>query len=214
MKALLIRSLSVLVLSVPAVLAPHAMAGAASDKVEVMNLRGSLVNAVFSGIDPAGCLRTDVFVTANSGTEQDLPSTQTFALAAVGIYKYDSCTNTTLLDATGSNDALAAGDFLVSGQLDKAFLVTTVTVSDLVSGSSFDVSVNVGWMGTGDIVRNHSNTNESYPGCRVINRWNGSGRDAVASGVVSDGVTNFTPGTSQYAEIGFVIDGFEIIGCA
>jgi hypothetical protein len=59
-----------------------------------------------------------------------------------------------------------------------------------------------------------SNTNEDYPGCHVINRWKGFGRDAVASGVVSDGVTDFTPGTSQYAEIGFVIDGFEIIGCA
>src|SRR5262249_10813343 len=99
-------------------------------------------------------------------------------------------------------------------QLDKASLATTVTVSDLVSGSSFDVSVNVDWAGVGDIFRSHSNTNEIYPGCHLINRWKGSGRDAVASGGVSDGVTNFTPGTSQYAEIGYVIDGFEIIGCA
>src|SRR5215475_105017 len=214
MKARLVKSLPALLLSVPAVLAPHAVADAAGGKVAVLNLRGHLVNAVFSDTEPGGCLRTDVFVTANSGTEQDLPSTQTFALAAVSIYKYDSCTNTTLLDATGSNDALAAGDFQVSAQLDKASLVATFTVSDLVSGGSFDVNVNVDWTGVSDIVRNHSNTNQIYPGCHIINRWKGSGRDAVASGVVSDGVTNFTPGTSQYAEIGYVIDGFEIIGCA
>src|SRR5215475_15598532 len=213
MKALLVKSLPVLLLSVPAALVPPAMAGAAGGNVAVMNLRGHLVNAVFSDTEPAGCLHTDVFVTADSGTEQEPPSTQAFDIAAVSIYKYDSCTNTTLLDATGSDDALAAGDFQVSAQLDKASLVATFTVSDLVSGGSFDVNVNVGWMGVGDIVRNHSNTNEIYPGCHIINRWKGSGRDAVASGVVSDGVTNFTPGTSQYAEIGFVNDGFEIIGC-
>src|SRR5215470_13803008 len=148
MKALLVKSLSVLILIVPAVLAPHAMASAASGKVAVLNLRNHLVNAVFSDTDPAGCLRTDVFVTADSGTEQDLPSTQTFALAAVSIYRYDSCTNTTLLDATGSNDTLPAGDFQVLAQLDKASLATTFTVSDLVSSSSFEVNVNVGWTGT------------------------------------------------------------------
>ena len=77
----------------------------------------------------------------------------------------------------------------------------------------FDVTVNVDWTGTGDIVRDHSNTNDTYPGCHIINRWKGSGRDANASGVVSDGVTDFTPDPSQGAEVGYVIDGFEIMGC-
>jgi hypothetical protein len=63
------------------------------------------------------------------------------------------------------------------------------------------------------VVRNHSNTNEVYPGCHIINRWKGSGRDAVATGTVSDGTTNLIPASSESAEIGVVISGFEIMGC-
>jgi hypothetical protein len=92
--------------------------------------------------------------------------------------------------------------------------LTGLTLSDLVSGRSLEVSVNVTLRGVSDITRNHENTNEIYPGCHIINRWKGSGRDAAASGAVSDGGPNFTPSISQYAEIGFVIDGSEIIGCA
>lgn len=210
----LIKSLAVLTLSVGSVLAPYSIASAASNQPFIMNLRGPLVNASFSGADPSGCIYTDVFVAANSGTDQQLPGSVTVGVASVSIYKYDSCTDTTLLDASGLKDTLGAGEFQVSEQLDWASLNTTINVSDIVSGNSFNVNVNVNWTGTGDIVRNHSNTNDIYPGCHIINRWKGSGRDAYASGIVSDGATNFTAATSQYAEIGLVISGSEIIGCA
>jgi hypothetical protein len=47
----------------------------------------------------------------------------------------------------------------------------------------------------------------------VLNRWKGSGRTADAAGTVSDGATNYTPTATHDAEIGYVIDGFEVIGC-
>ena len=214
MKRLFIVSLAAVLMSTATVLASTVGAAAAPGSRTIVNLRGPLINASFSDTDPTGCITTDVFVSSNSGIEQDLPHTDHFGVASVSIYRYNSCTGATLLDASGLNDSLAAGQLSVSQQLDRASLNTEITVSDLVTGSSFPVRVDVALTGTGEIVRDHSNTNEIYPGCHIINRWKGSGRDAVATGTVTDGSTNFTPGPSNDAEIGLVISGFEIIGCS
>jgi hypothetical protein len=210
----LIKSLAALTLGAISTLAPNGVGNAADDKtVTTMSLRGPLVDAEFTSTDPSGCVQTDVFVAANSGTEQDHPSTASVGVASVNIYQYDSCTGTTLLQAVGLDDTLGPGDFQVSKQLDRASLNSMIKATDIDTGNTYDVNVHVDWTGAGAITRDHSNTNDVYPGCHIINRWKGSGRDANASGVVSDGATNFTPGPSQGAEVGFVTDGFEIIGC-
>jgi hypothetical protein len=206
-----VKALVVLALSASGVFVTSSVADARGNTT-VMNLRGDLVNADFTETD--GCLETDVFVTANSGVEQDLPNTTHYAIAAVDIFQYNSCTATTVLDATGQVDSLPAGAFQVSNQLDQASLNAVLPASDLVSGSTFDITVNVQWTGTSDITRSHSNTNEVYPGCHIINRWKGSGRDANASGTVAGGGTDLTLASSQFGEIGYVIDGSEIMGCS
>jgi hypothetical protein len=208
-RALTILSLGLLVLS------PLSVASAATDKVTVENLRGPLVNAFFSSIDPSGCIETDTFVSANRPTDQQLPGRgTTTGIGSVSIFVYNSCTDTSVLQAVGETDTLAAADFQVSRQLDWATLHTTITVTNIDTGDTFDVTVNVALVGTSDIHRDHENTNDRYGGgCHVLNRWKGTGRDADASGSVSDGVTNFTPTTSQWGEIGVVIDGFEVIDC-
>ncbi|MDP9270397.1 MAG: hypothetical protein M3P14_05400 [Chloroflexota bacterium] len=207
--ALTILSLGLLVLS------PLSVATAANSKVTVENLRGPLINASFSAMDPSGCVETDTFVTANRPTDQLLPGRgTTTGIGAVSIFEYDSCTDTSLLQAVGQTDTLSATDFQVSNQLDWASLRKTITVTNIDTGAAFDVNVNVALVGTSVIARDHSNTNDFYGGgCHVLNRWKGSGRTADASGVVSDGVTNFTPTATQSGEIGVVIDGFEVINC-
>jgi hypothetical protein len=207
--AVAILSLSLLVLT------PWSLASAATDRVTVENLRGPLINAFFSSTDPSGCIETDTFVSANRDTDQQLPGPgSTTGIGSVSIFEYDACTDTTILQAVGENDNLAAAEFQVSRQLDWASLRTTITATNIDTGDTFDVSVDVGLVGTGDIHRDHSNTNDFYGGgCHVLNRWKGTGRDAQASGVVTDGATNFTPTTSQFGEIGVVIDGFEVIDC-
>jgi hypothetical protein len=208
-RPLAILSLGLLVLN------PWSVASAASAKVTVENLRGPLVNASFSSIDPSGCIETDTFVTANRPTDQLLPGRgTTTGIGAVNVFVFNACTGTTLLQAVGETDTLGAADFQVSNQLLWASLRTTIPVTNIDTGDIFDVNVNVSWTATSDIRRDHSNTNDLYGGgCHVLNRWKGSGREAAASGLVSDGVTNFTPATTQSAEIGFVIDGFEVIDC-
>jgi hypothetical protein len=208
------KSLVALTFAVVSALAPYSGPNAASNPlVEGAGLRGPLVNTGFSTTDPSGCVETDVYVSANSGTEQDHPGTTAYGVASVSIFRYDACTDTTLLQAVGLNDALRSEEFQVSKQLDWASLDTTITVTDIDTGNAFDVDVKVDLTGTSDLSRDHSNTNERYPGCHIINRWKGSGREAVAAGVVTNGVTDFTPNQSQSGEIGFVIDGFEVIGC-
>lgn len=194
---------------------PLSVASAASGKVEVENERGPLVNASFSDVDPSGCIQTDAFVTANRPTDQHLPGPgTTMGIAAVTIYRYDACTETTLLDAAGQTDALPAGDFEISSQLDRAALHTTLALTNFDTGDVFDVTVDVDFVGTTDITRDHDNTNEFLGGgCHVLNRWKGSGRVADASGTVSDGTTNFIATPTDSAEIGYVIDGFEVIDC-
>jgi hypothetical protein len=207
-----IRTLIVLGFGAFAALAPTA-GMAAGPLIASTGLSGPLVNAEFVSTDPSGCVETDVFVSSNSGTEQDHPGTTAYGVASVSIFEYDACTDTTVLQAVGLDDALAAGQLQVSRQLDRAVLDAIIEVTDIDTGASFPVTVDVTWTGTSDITRNHSNTNDVYPGCHIIDRWKGSGRDAVAAGVVSDGLTNLTPSASQGAEIGYVVDGFEIIGC-
>jgi len=209
-RALIILSLGLLVLS------PLSVANAATDKVTVENLRGPLINAFFSSFDPSGCIETDTFVSANRPTDQLLPGKGTITgIGSVSVFVYDSCTDTTILQAVGETDTLTAADFQVSRQYDWASLHTTITLTNIDTGDLFDVNVNVALVGTSDIRRDDENSNDRYGlGCHVLNRWKGSGRDADASGIVSDGVTNFTPTVSQWAEIGVVIDGFEVIGCA
>jgi hypothetical protein len=208
-RALTIMSLGLLVLS------PLSVANAATDRVTVENLRGPLINAFFSSTDPSGCIDTDTFVTANRPTDQLLPGRgTTTGIGAVSIFEYNSCTDATVLQAVGQTDTLGAADFQVSRQYDWASLHTTITVTNIDTGDDFDVTVNVALVGTSDLHRDHENTNDRYGGgCHVLNRWKGTGRDADASGTVSDGVTNFTPTTSQWGEIGVVIDGFEVIDC-
>jgi hypothetical protein len=197
------------------ILAPTAVADAASSKVSVVNLRGPLVNALFTSFDPSGCIETDTFVTANVPSYQQLPGPPvTSVVAGVSIFEYDSCTDTTILQATGDTEAFPAGALEVSKQLDRATLTGTLTLTNIDTNATFDVDINVAWIGTSAIRRDDVNSNDFYGGgCHVLNRWKGSGRTATASGSVSDGITNYTSVPAPDAEIGFVIDGFEVIDC-
>jgi hypothetical protein len=203
-----------------AMLAPLTSAVAATTKVTVENLRGPLINAWFSApdpSDPSGCRVLDAFVTANSGLSQQLPDSTAVGIAAVNVDAYDSCTGQTLFQAVGQIDTTQApgAAFVVSKQYELATLKATIPVTDIDTGATSSVTVDVTLRGTSDLYRSHENTNDIYTrDCHVLNRWKGTGRDAVATGTVSDGGTNYTPAPSQNAEIGMVVDGFEVIGCS
>lgn len=197
-------------------LAAVAPVSAATGKVESAHQRGPLINVSFSSIDASGCIDTETFVTANRTTDYRNDATgATTTIAAVNVFQFNLCTGETLLQLAGDTVSFGPDQFGVSNQLDSAFLRGTITVTNIDTGETSDMDVDVTVTGTSGINRDHSNTNDQYgAGCHVLNRWKGEGRDAAASGSVSQGGENFAPGTSISAEIGFVHDGFVVIGCA
>ena len=155
--------------------------------------------AQFSSVDPSGCILTtvDIFgedLVVGSGPGSASSDTQ------LTIYQYDACTDTVLLDAHGSA-SLADRDFRVSGNLDSATLNATASIYDYVSHSYFDVFVDLTWTGTGSL--NHYNDQSRWhsPGCNSINHFISAFRYEEASGIVSDGETDFAPAPSVSAYI-------------
>lgn len=176
--AFIILSLALLALG------PVSAVGAANDKVTVVNLRGPLANAWLTSFDPSGCIETDTFVSLQRSTYQQLPAAKTTTgNLAVSIFEYNTCTGESVLNVVGDTAAVPLADIVFSNQLDRASVHASIPASNLDTGDALTIDVNVGWIGTSAIYRDHSNTNDRYSrDCHVLNRWKGSGRDAVASG--------------------------------
>ena len=172
--------------------------------------RGDSADAYFSDFD--GCVYTDVYVFASDGINQSPPGPGGASSGtSLFIYQYDSCTDTQLLAAEGFA-SLAGPDFQVAGKLSSAALNATVSMYDYVSGTSFDVDVNLTWTGGSETSRQSSNYHFDSPGCKVNSRFRGTFRSAGVSGSISDGVTNFAQGTGG-GSIASVKSGDLFIGC-
>jgi hypothetical protein len=82
-----------------------------------------------------------------------------------------------------------------------------VQVNDDITGDTFDLEVALTWTGTGELERLRDRTHFYAPGLIVNDRFDGTFREAVASGSVSLGGTNLTPQAPEFAEIGSVKQG-------
>lgn len=87
----------------------------------------------------------------------------------------------------------------------------TLGCFDFFGGSSFDVFVDLSWLGVGNPVSQSSHFHSRSPGFIVNGRFSGTFRSAEASGSVSDGVTNFTPEPADFAQIISAKSGSVII---
>ena len=179
----------------------------------IFKFRGQSADAFFSSVDPSGCTFTDVGAFPSEGVSQSPPGPGGSG-SGVGMFisVFDACTGTQLLAADGFA-SLADPDFQVFGKLNAATLNAEVPMFDYISGTPFNVSVNLVWIGGSDISRQSFSSHFQSPGCKVYNRFRGTFRSAVASGTVSDGSTNFTPEPSLGASIASVRSGDMSIGC-
>jgi hypothetical protein len=114
------------------------------------------------------------------------------ARAILIVAQFGNCTQTLLLAADGSA-VLGPGELQIDNKLTTANLTATVEVFDVVSGASFPVDVNVSWTGVGGTTSTRTHTRQTLPGFKVNERFERTFREAIASGTVSDGTTNFTP---------------------
>jgi hypothetical protein len=163
-------------------------ARAAPATVVKFKFSGPSVVAFFDNV--VGCVETTVnldgFTTNNSSG------------ADVFIGKFDNCTQTVLLQASGST---SSPTFQVSKTLSSASLSATIPVFDEVSGKMFNVAVSQTWTATGPLSIESSTFHIHTQGFTTNSHFIGKFRNATASGTVSDGTTNFTPSPSQFAQI-------------
>ena len=203
-----IKLLAVLAL-VLATFSQHSSASAGDN----FKFRGNFADAGFSMFDETGCVGTFVGVFANEGKFQSPPGPGSSSVFAdMYIDQYDFCNEISLMSAFGGT-SLGNGAFQINRDLNSAALNATIPVFDLVSGTGFDVSVNLVWTGIGALSRGTFHSHNKSPGCVINERFTGSSRFAQATGSVSAGVTNFTPNPSGDGHLSSTKSGTLFIGC-
>jgi hypothetical protein len=158
------------------------------------------VDAYFRDVDAKGCIKTDVYVFAHTGIEDVAPE------ASVKISRYNECATDSeseiLMDASGSAQ-VPKKSLTVDNRAQSARLNTTVRAYDSVTGKDIPLRLNLTWTGTSDAKPSQNGFFYQIPGVAVktAQRVNSISRIAQASGSLSDGFTNYTPGVSDDAEI-------------
>jgi hypothetical protein len=158
------------------------------------------VDAYFRNIGSNGCIKTEVYVFAHSGDNDAAPE------ASVKISQVDECRDDSdteiLLDASGTVH-LAKNSLVVDSQVRSARLNTTVQVYDSVTEKDIPLRLNLIWSGTSDLKRSRNDFFYQVPGVLVKTKKNVDvfSRMAQASGRLSEGFANYTPGFSEEAEI-------------
>jgi hypothetical protein len=169
-------------------------AWAASGTTVVFKFQSLTTIANFDNFSSDGCTETLVQV---SGTHFG-----TSLGADVFIGQFDNCTSTLLLEAFGSTN-----NATLSGNLGLASLSATVPVFDIVSATTFNVSVSMNWTATGPPSHEEGGSHFQTKNFTEIFHFNADVRDASASGTVSVGMTNFTPSPSVFAQIALMKSG-------
>ena len=175
-----------------------ATAGAA--QVTHFSVKREMATAVFNSTDPSGCVTTSVGLAAADAVSKQARAPTTDQDVFVDVFKFDNCTQTTLLSALGSA-SLARGELQIDRMMTAASLHATVTVTDFVSGTSFPVGIAVNWTGVGDPFPSTARDVFKTPDVTLRSSFSGTSRSAVASGIVSDATTNFTPGPAVFAQL-------------
>ena len=158
------------------------------------------VDAYFRDISSKSCIKTEVFVYAHSGNHDAAPE------ASIKISRVDECRDNSdaeiLMDASGTVQ-LAKNSLVVDSQVRSAHLSTTVPVYDSVTEKDIQLRLNLTWTGTSDLKQSRSDFFYQAPGVLVKTGRNvdSFSRMAKASGSLSDGSINYTPGFSEEAEI-------------
>lgn len=137
-----------------------------------------------------GCIDTGTSVSvADMTSKADGPPTENTNLS-INISEWDSC-NFLPLRNIFATVSLGPNEFVGSKKLDGATLATSVSAYDYVTSSNVTLTLNLDWVGDGDISRGMFQNNNWFGGIFFRQRGNGSYRQATLSGTISDGVTNY-----------------------
>ena len=175
------------------------------------------VSASFTSTDPSGLIITHVNVFAFEPVSLGKPGEGSSESAVfLLITQIDAQTGTELMRVNAAVFGLAEQDLQISPNLDSATLNTTITVRDRVSGTSFEVSINLTWTATGSRIITNLNFRDITPGpsCNEIENARRATREAEASGTISFGGTVFNLGPSSQAFIHLSSGSLtKVVGC-
>jgi hypothetical protein len=186
-------------------LAPNSLA-----ETEVFHVRGHNLFAGF--VSNEGCISTNVslFAAAESFHNPPGPAEPSWLLS-IDIFQLDTCAFQTLVSASGNTTTSAEIEVKGGTSLSSATLSATIPVFDSVSQSSFDVSLDLLWTGTGELFYGNTHGFNRFPTSMNAFHSVGSQRDAQVSGTVSASGTNFTPTPSIFGLMVFSRQGSTII---
>jgi hypothetical protein len=155
------------------------------------NFTGIEVSAFFGFASPDPCIVNDTQILAiqEPGTEKG--SGPRFAYVFTTSTNF--CTGQTLSSAFGAV-SLSPNQMSVDQSLGAAALKVTVPVYDRINGNTVDFNIDLKWIATSEPEVTRIISHETFfDGTEEFSRSNGTSRDAIASGTVSEGSGNVAP---------------------
>lgn len=145
--------------------------------------------------DPS-CTTTSVFVFAADNEVHNPPgSPESGSFADAFIFK-SSCEEILMNAGCFPPAPLADEDWQVGGGLNSATLRTRLECWESVSDVPFSVDIDLRWDGISPMSHGNTHSNSSTPGCKVHFHSIGTIRPTVTTGIVFDGINNYTPDPS------------------
>lgn len=182
------------------------LGASAADSVK---FKGRSANAFFES--RSGCIGTIVNVFAS---ERVLGNPSNAGEVFVEVRQFDSCNNDEPFLVASGGASITQAHFQVDANLGSATLDATVTLTDTLSGSSFEVAIeDLNWAATSSRGRQNSHSNFSFQGCHISFHVNGAFRLAEAAGAITDGTSNFTPDPSLAGNLFSAKSGDRSHGC-
>jgi hypothetical protein len=191
----------VLVLVLSSFIAPLST-GAASKYRE--QLRDSYVHA--SAFEFDECRESGIWVGAfhTEGKQHSppgRPQTIQYSSVWVSIVDYNWCTGEYHQDIFGYAE-LPASSLVVDGQLGWATLNAAVLAYDYTADEEVTLDIAMQWEAVGPLMTGRWTSHFRGPDFSYHARWQGSSRDAIASGRISDNGVNYAPDQFDWASIG------------
>ena len=160
--------------------------------------KGAFADAGFDSTH--GCFEKFAFVQGDVGRIKITGKPTVQSDAVVFISKVNNCTGTTLVEAFG---VISPSSFHAARDASSATLTDTIPVFDDVSGTSFDVRVNMTWTNLDSTAKVSDVSHFKAPGFKELDKFSGTAAlDPVASGTITAGATNYSPaGSLVFADL-------------
>jgi hypothetical protein len=169
---------------------------------EQSRIAGYSANASWSYDDGTTGTFVNVQVTENDETGTAGPGQDAFV--ALAISRYDIATGNVLIDGVAYAFTGSEFQFTADRQLNTATLhAKNMIFQDDNSFTFFNVDIDLTWAATAEATTMKQQYREKVPGMLFMSKFNGSFRDATASGSIFGKDTQFTPAPSTSGQLQF-----------